>query len=484
MDDESQSEYTFDEDGNTIPKRNSDGAGSGPHAVFSESTPGNGKDRGNESDDSNDEETESEGSGRKSPPAEKQKHAAGASETRKDKSPHSKSGVKGTVRPLISTPVLAAAAVKAKSLFKDSPLPAERTAELTAKLESKLFLAQAVEQQRHELAVQAERERVHRQDLDRARRRREESMKEAFKMAKDRLQMFTPGTMVEAWCTGFKETCDLFELDRDYALKLFFSRISTVSGSWITEFRVDDRQKGQKVTDVDRWIARLQRTHRQSYETQLQVVKNIRQDEHEAADAFVQRFRAMAKAANKDWSKAEIVNMIQDSVHPRWRQAFVLFNNGSKDFADVTSALSKAMSSGMESFRQIIGGTAAASASGGSMTAAAASFGTLNESNGQQSRSRSRRGSRSQTEVQGNAAHYGNWNNSNRQNQNQRTPPGNCMRCGQPGHWKRECPVLSMDSAALQTLIDAASQRLQDRNGSNSGNSQPSSESKNGQRRE
>ena len=387
--------------------------------------------------------------------------------------------------PITSTPVLAAAAVKAKSLFKDSPLPVDLTAEVTAKLEAKLFLAQAVEQQRHELAVQAERERVHRQDLERVRKRREESMKEAFKMAKDRLQMFTPGTMVEAWCTGFRETCDLFELDKDYALKLFFSRISTDSGSWITEFRDDDRQKGQKVTDVDRWIARLQRTYRQSYETQLQMVKNIRQDEHEAADAFVQRFRAKAKAANKDWSKAEIVNMIQDSVHPRWRQAFILFNNGSKDFPDVTSALSKAMSTGMESFRQMIGRGAAATASAGSMTAASASFGNQNEFNGQQTQSRSRRGSRSQNQVQGNAAQSGHWNNSNRQNQNQRTPPGNCMQCGQPGHWKRECPVLSMDPAALQTLIDAASQRLQmDQNGSNSGNSQPNSGSKNGQRRE
>jgi hypothetical protein len=300
-------------------------------------------------------------------------------------------------------------------------------------------------------------------------------------MAKDRLQMFTPGTMVEAWCSAFRETCDLFELDKDYALKLFFSRVSTDSGSWITEFRVDDRRKGQKVSDVDRWIARLQRTYRQSYETQLQVVKNIRQEENEAADAFIQRFRAKAKAANKDWSKAEIVNMIQDSVHPRWRQAFVLFNNGSRDYPDVVSALSKAMSAGMENFRQMIGGTAAAS---GSVTAASASCGSLKES-----QTRSRRGSRTQTEVQGNAAQSGHWNNSNRYNQNQSPKTGNCMNCGIAGHWKRECPLLSMDAGALQNLVQAAQRQQVERNGSvpaiqrtgsNSGNSQPSSETKNG----
>lgn len=80
--DDDRSEYTYDEDGNTIWKQRSDDTGSGPHAVFSDSPQRNGKDRGNESDQSDDksddERTEATGSGRRSPPAKKQKKAAGA----------------------------------------------------------------------------------------------------------------------------------------------------------------------------------------------------------------------------------------------------------------------------------------------------------------------------------------------------------------------------------------------------------------------
>jgi hypothetical protein len=375
--------------------------------------------------------------------------------------------------PITSGPLAAVAAHK-QNLLTDPHLPAEKKAELAAKLEAKVLLAQLLEQQKQDAAAQVEKERQHRQDLERVRKKREETLKESFKMAKDRLQMFVPGTMVEAWCSAFQETCDLFELDKDYALKLFFSRISTDSGSWITEFREDDRKKGQKVTDVDRWLKRLQRTYAQSYATQLQVVKNIRQEENEPADAFVQRFRAKAKAANRDWSQMEIVNMMQESVHPRWRQAFILFNNDSRDYAGATSALSKAMSTQMEAFRQMMANSgSASSATGTSVTAATATTSDAKKSPAQNSRSRRRSGSGSRSsQGQSNAAQSGNWsNNRNKQhNQNQKSPPGNCLHCGLPGHWKRECPSLavsSMDPAAFQSLQNAVSQRMQsERNGS------------------
>lgn len=302
------------------------------------------------------------------------------------------------------------------------------------------------------MKAQRERQRAHQRELDKKEKELKDDALMRFKLAKDKLKEYVPGVMVDAWCLSFKETCTLFQLDKKQALSLFFVKVTTDS-SWVMEFLVDDRKRGRVIDDSERWLDRLRRTYAQSYSTKLQVVRNLRQEENEAADTFVHRFRAQAKAAHSDWSTTELINMIQNAVHPKWRQSFILMNSTSTTFPQVIDALSKAMSPQLSVLRKLCNKVDVADDDdNGSVTEEVAAAASTADR-----RSRSR--ARSHRQGEANAGFESRGQSRGFQSQphgsgGQRSGNTNsdaCRRCGAMGHWARDCH-LNVDPATLHAL--------------------------------
>ena len=308
------------------------------------------------------------------------------------------------------------------------PMPKDGSVSLTQFMvwQTKMMMAQ----QRRD-ARQAEERRLERQ----VRERKEEAEK-LFKLAKERMKEFTPGTAVESWCFNFNDTVKMFRLNKKQAMTLFFAKIPTDS-TWVAEFRKEDEANEEEVDDVNRWIARLKRTYAQSHDAKLMVLRNMRQEVNEEADVFVYRYRYKARSIGSDWSTAEIINRMRDSVHPKWKAAYSVLSKGSKTYADCIQSLSQAMSDDMAAFR---------------LTLAAAESSTRNDSEqkdplpvnsadtvtdqrppAQSSRSRDQKGQVDHGIV-----------------------VRKCYECGIPGHFRRECPLLDYD---LETLRDYVNRR-------------------------
>lgn len=332
-------------------------------------------------------------------------------------------------------------------------IPAEKRQELQAQVFVQRMLAREQQMMAEAKEQKRKKERAHEREVERLRKEQKEEAQLRFNLAEKKLKAFEPGAMVDAWCLSFKETCELFQLDKKQALRLFFVKVTTDS-TWIMEYRADDRKRGKVVEDADQWIARLRRTYAQSYSTKLQIVKNLRQDENEAADSFVHRFRSKAKAAHADWSTTELINMMAGAVHPKWRQSFMLMNQACKTWPDVIEALSKAMSPQMAGLRKLfvdykVGDEEDQSESPSAGTSVVTAAAATMESDVSQTRSRQskeRDGKANAAFETSNGRNNGNWNNDRRSqyrnSDNRRNANSDaCRKCGQAGHWQRECPL-------------------------------------------
>jgi hypothetical protein len=286
---------------------------------------------------------------------------------------------------------------------------------------------------------------------------RKDDAEKRYKHAEKRLKVFEPGDTVDAWCANFWDTVDINKLDRVQALTLFFAKIPTDS-TWISEFRAADKKRGEQVVDVDRWIRRLKRTYAQSHDSKLMVLRNIRQEENEEADAFVHRYRHKARSVGTDWSVAEIINRMKESVHPKWKKAYAVMSKNCKDYPDCISALSQAMSDEMDDFRFTLSMAADVkrmrAAAGMDSASVDATVSVETRSPAQSTWSRR---SRSRSPAEGNASLSGTWNMELSEQSDRRTGGSDrrtCYDCGLTGHIRPDCPFRGYDVSELQAVLE------------------------------
>ena len=182
-------------------------------------------------------------------------------------------------------------------------------------------------------------------------RQQHDKARHAFKMAAECVSAFTPTMSVDTWVWMFKDNVEQYGLSENDALNLFFLKVK--EQTWITEFRDADRKKNKRVS-VAHWLERMERSFKAARSSRLQAVKNRVQEETENPEAFVNSFVAQAKAADHHIHTEDLVDLLVNAIHPKWKGAYEVCTVAAKTPRDVIDGLTKAMSRGMDGIRSLL----------------------------------------------------------------------------------------------------------------------------------
>ena len=182
-------------------------------------------------------------------------------------------------------------------------------------------------------------------------RQQHEKARQAFKMAAECVSAFTSTMSVDTWVWMFKDNVEQYGLSENDALNLFFLKVK--EQTWITEFRDADRKKNRRVS-VAHWLERMERSFKAARSSRLQAVKNRVQEETENPEAFVNSFVAQAKAADHHIHTEDLVDLLVNAIHPKWKGAYEVCTVAAKTPRDVIDGLTKAMSRGMDGIRSLL----------------------------------------------------------------------------------------------------------------------------------